>query len=115
MPEAGLPPDAIHARLEACFAAYVRELERLLADGARIALMPGVADLVPALPGRLPLSRAGASASDDGDRRRLPPIARARARAASGHEFPPERVTIIGDTPLDVDCARACGAVAGAG
>ena len=137
MTEAGLPPDAIHARLEACFAAYVRELERLLADGARIALMPGVADLVRVLAGRadalvglltgnieagarvklrptglLPLFRVGAYGSDDGDRRRLPPIARARARAASGHEFPPERVTIIGDTPLDVDCARACGAVA---
>ena len=45
-------------------------------------------------------------------RRRLPAIACERARVVAGREFPFERVTIIGDTPLDVDCARACGAVA---
>ena len=35
-----------------------------------------------------------------------------RARHIAGHDFAFEQVTIIGDTPLDVDCARACGAVA---
>ena len=30
----------------------------------------------------------------------------------SGRRFAFEDVTIIGDTPLDVDCARACGAMA---
>jgi phosphoglycolate phosphatase-like HAD superfamily hydrolase len=39
-------------------------------------------------------------------------VACARARTVAGRDFPFERVTIIGDTPLDVDCARACGAVA---
>jgi len=137
MTGAGIPREAIDARLPACFDAYVGELERLLGDGARVQLMPGVADLVRALAARgdalvglltgnieagaraklrptglLPLFRVGAYGSDDADRRRLPPIARARARAASGHTFAPERVVIIGDTPLDVDCARACGAVA---
>ncbi|MGH7346720.1 MAG: HAD hydrolase-like protein, partial [Candidatus Rokuibacteriota bacterium] len=38
-------------------------------------------------------------------------IARQRARAL-GHEFAFDRITIIGDTPLDVECARASGAVA---
>jgi phosphoglycolate phosphatase-like HAD superfamily hydrolase len=52
----------------------------------------------------------GAYGSDDADGRRLPAVACARARALTGREFPFDRVTIIGDTPLDVDCARACGA-----
>jgi phosphoglycolate phosphatase len=46
------------------------------------------------------------------ERRRLPAIACERARRVAGRDFPFDRVTIIGDTPLDVDCARACGAVA---
>ena len=37
------------------------------------------------------------------------PSPAARARLL-GHGFAFEEVTIIGDTPLDVDCARACGA-----
>jgi phosphoglycolate phosphatase-like HAD superfamily hydrolase len=32
-----------------------------------------------------------------------------RATAHHGRAFAPERVTIIGDTPLDVDCAKAHG------
>jgi len=42
----------------------------------------------------------------------LPGIACERAQRIAGHAFAFEQVTIIGDTPLDVDCARACGAVA---
>jgi phosphoglycolate phosphatase-like HAD superfamily hydrolase len=128
---------AIRARLAACFAAYLRELETVLAGGHRVDIMPGVVELVSALsrrpdaivglltgniePGaRLklrstdlwPLFRVGAFGSDDHDRRRLPAVARDRVRALVGHDVPFERVTIIGDTPLDVDCARGCGAVA---
>jgi phosphoglycolate phosphatase-like HAD superfamily hydrolase len=33
----------------------------------------------------------------------------ARAAAHHGRGFEPARVTIIGDTPLDVDCAKAHG------
>src|SRR2546422_498232 len=36
---------------------------------------------------------------------------RERARAL-GHDVTFDRMTIIGDTPLDVECARGCGAVA---
>ncbi len=132
---AGLPDELIQARLAACFDAYVHNLEDLIADGHPIQVMPGMPDILRALSclpdalvglltgniergaraklrstGLLPLFRVGAFGSDDGDRRRLPAIARARARALMGHEISCGHVTIIGDTPLDVDCARACGA-----
>lgn len=135
MAAAGLPEPLVRARLDACFAAYVGELERLVGDGHRVDVMPGAAELVrrlsvrdDALVGLLtgniepgarvklrptglwPLFRVGAFGSDDADRRRLPAVARARAEALTGRAFPFERVTIVGDTPLDVDCARACGA-----
>jgi phosphoglycolate phosphatase len=127
----------IRARLAACFAAYLRELDALLADGARVRVLPGVADVVRALSARedavvglltgniepgaraklrstglWPLFRVGAFGSDDDDRRRLPAVARRRARDTLGHDIPFDGVTIIGDTPLDVDCARASGALA---
>jgi phosphoglycolate phosphatase len=137
MAAAGLGEAPIRARLAACFDVYVRELRALVADGQRVRVMPGIERLVTALaarddvlvglltgniePGaRVKLGptglwsrfRLGAYGSDDIDRRRLPAIACARAHALAGREFPFERVTIIGDTPLDIDCARACGAVA---
>ena len=134
---AGIPGEAIEARLRDCFEAYVRELETLLGDGSAVQLMPGIRDLVGALsahpdaivglltgnieagarlklrPTRLlPHFRVGAYGSDHIDRRRLPPIARERAARLVGRDIDDERVTIIGDTPHDVDCARACGAIA---
>jgi len=127
----------IAAGMPACFDAYVAELEALIGDGARVSVMPGVVPLVRALAGRhdavvglltgniepgarvklrptglLDLFRVGAFGSDDLDRRRLPAIACERAHRLTGRRFAFEEVTIIGDTPLDVDCARACGAVA---
>jgi len=134
---AGWSEADIRARLSSCFAAYVRELDALIGDGGRVRLMPGVAEVVSALSARedtvvglltgniepgarvklrptglWPLFRVGAFGSDDHDRRRLPAIACDRVRVLIGHEIPFGRVTIIGDTPLDVDCARGCGAVA---
>jgi phosphoglycolate phosphatase-like HAD superfamily hydrolase len=135
MRAAGLREADVAGRLSACFAAYVRELEALIADGHGVQVMPGIADVVRGLADRgdavvglltgnieagaraklrptglWPLFRLGAYGSDDADRRRLPAVACARARAVTGHDLAFERVTIIGDTPLDVDCARACGA-----
>lgn len=132
---AGVREEVIRARMEACFDAYVGYLEALIADGQRIQVMPGMQEILQALStrddalvglltgniergartklrptGLLPFFRVGAFGSDDPDRRRLPAIARERARALLGHDLPMERVTIIGDTPSDVDCARACGA-----
>lgn len=137
MGEAGFPHEVIEARTAECFRVYVSELETLLGDGSVVQVMPGIRPLVDALSARgdavvglltgnieagarlklrptglLPRFRIGAFGSDDIDRRRLPLVARDRARQAVGHEFGFDRVTIIGDTPHDVDCARACGAVA---
>ncbi|OLC12081.1 MAG: hypothetical protein AUH29_17480 [Candidatus Rokubacteria bacterium 13_1_40CM_69_27] len=135
MRAAGLTDGEIAARLDTFFDTYAGELERLLGDGARVEVMPGAGEVVRRLGARedalvglltgniergaraklrstglLPWFRVGAYGSDDADRRRLPAVACARARALTGREFPFDRVTIIGDTPLDVDCARACGA-----
>ena len=134
---AGWDEADVRARLDDCFRAYVRELEALVGAGDRVRVLPGVAELVSALgrrpdavvglltgniepgarvklapTGLWPRFRLGAFGSDDHDRRRLPAIACDRAHALLGHRFAFGRVTIIGDTPLDVDCARACGAVA---
>jgi phosphoglycolate phosphatase len=134
---AGIADDVIEARMAACFDAYTVELERQIGDGSRVVVLPGVAEVVRALStrddalvglltgnieagarvklrstGLFPLFRVGAYGSDSMDRRRLPAIACERARALADREFSFDRVTIIGDTPLDVDCARACGAVA---
>ena len=137
MRDAGVPDGVVDAGLAACFDAYLRALEALIGDGGCVQAMPGIAELVRELSARddalvglltgniargaelkmrptglWPLFRVGAFGSDDIDRRRLPAVACDRARALVGREFPFERVTIIGDTPHDVDCARACGAVA---
>ena len=134
---AGLDEATIARGLDRFYAAYLEELRRIIGDGSRVQVLPGIADVVRALAARddalvglltgnveagarlklastglWPLFRVGAFGSDDMDRRRLPAIACERARVVAGREFPFERVTIIGDTPLDVDCARACGAVA---
>jgi len=45
------------------------------------------------------------------DRRALVPIAIEAAEAAIGRRIAPPDVVVIGDTPLDIDCARAHGAV----
>jgi len=136
MTAAGLEVERIRARLDACFEAYARELTVQIGDGSRVQVLPGVDAIVRRLgqrddavvglltgnieagarikltpTGMWPLFRVAAYGSDDADRRRLPPIAQERARAL-GYDFTFDRITIIGDTPLDVECARSCGAVA---
>jgi phosphoglycolate phosphatase len=136
MTEAGLDVEQIRTRVDDFFRVYARELTRIIGDGSRIQVLPGVADVVRRLGARpdavvglltgnveagarikleptglWPFFRVAAYGGDDADRRRLPAIARQRARAL-GHEFAFDRITIIGDTPLDVECARGCGAVA---
>jgi phosphoglycolate phosphatase len=53
--------------------------------------------------------RFGAFGDDHLDRRDLVPVAIAEARRAGLDVPPPDRIVVIGDTPLDVDCARAHG------
>ena len=50
----------------------------------------------------------GGFGSDDEDRAALPGIARARA-GRDGEPYPREDTVVIGDTPLDIACARADG------
>jgi phosphoglycolate phosphatase-like HAD superfamily hydrolase len=137
MGAAGLDQARIEAGMPACFAAYVSELEAVLGDGRRVTVLPGVAAVVRTLAARddamvglltgnieagarvklrptglWDLFQVGAFGSDHIDRRQLPAVACERAHRLHGRRFAFEEVTIIGDTPLDVDCARACGAVA---
>ena len=52
----------------------------------------------------------GAYGSDDPDRCALVPIARQRARHLRRLDVAPRDVWVVGDTPRDLDCARAGGA-----
>lgn len=51
----------------------------------------------------------GAFADDAVERNELPPVALERAAASTGHRFGPEDALIVGDSPRDVECARAHG------
>ena len=113
-----------------------RYLARMQArfDHAVVRILPGVVDLLERLARRSDVVlglltgnwRGGAAVKlggvglfeyfpfggfgDDAlDRRELPPVALERARAHSGRVFAPAETVIVGDSLLDVDCARANG------
>lgn len=52
----------------------------------------------------------GAFGDDAEDRNLLGPFATRRIQAITGHEYSPEDIIVIGDTPKDIACARAIGA-----
>lgn len=54
--------------------------------------------------------RCGAFADDAEDRNQLLPVALERAAIHGAPVLSPERVIVVGDTPLDVECAAASGA-----
>ncbi len=137
MGAAGFRAWEIAARLSAFYERYIEELRAEIGDGQQVALMPGIGELVRRLsehPGAVvglltgnieagariklaptglwPYFRLGAYGSDDHDRTRLPAVAVRRAEALVGHPIPPKQVLVVGDTPLDIGCARAFGAVA---
>lgn len=137
MTQAGVAEEAVHARLDDCFEAYARALAGEIGDGRGVVVLPGVAEVIRRLDGHAeamlglltgnieegarikleptglwPYFRTGAFGSDDADRRRLPSLAARRAHALVGYPFRPDEVVVIGDTPRDVECARAFGAVA---
>jgi phosphoglycolate phosphatase len=134
---AGVREEVIRARLEDCFAAYAHCLAELIDSGHPVDVHPGIREILAALStrtdslvglltgnvesgaklklkptGLLPYFRVGAYGSDDSDRRKLPTIALERAQVLVGQTIPSSRLVIIGDTPLDIDCARAAGASA---
>jgi phosphoglycolate phosphatase-like HAD superfamily hydrolase len=133
----GWEPARIEERLDDFFEAYLSGLASEIGDGRHVVTLPGVGAVVEQLArspqalvglvtgnieegariklhptGLLPCFRVGAYGSDHMDRRRLPSLAARRAHALVGHHFAPHHVVVIGDTPHDIDCARAFGAVA---
>lgn len=133
MAGAGLPREAVTPRLPEVFATYLATLAESLRGVATP--LAGVRALLDELgrrddvalglltgniePGaRIKLREAGldgyfevgAFGSDDEVRDNLVPVARERARARWGDDFPGERTVVIGDAPADVACARAGGA-----
>jgi len=133
----GWAPERVKERLDDFFEAYAAGLVSEIGDGRDVVTLPGVVALVERLArstealvglvtgnieegarikllptGLWPRFRVGAYGSDHIDRRRLPSLAARRAHALVGQPFAPADVVVIGDTPHDVDCARAFGAVA---
>jgi len=53
----------------------------------------------------------GAYADDHHLRNKLGPVAAARALEEHGEEFTPDRIYVIGDTPRDIECGKAFGAL----
>jgi phosphoglycolate phosphatase-like HAD superfamily hydrolase len=132
--QAGFDPRVIDDRLDALGEAWVRahaerqhdiadrvapgmrELLQWLAgqDGAKLSLLTGNLEPI----ARLKLHRAGigeffprgqgAFGSDSEDRSELPAIARRRA-GRGGEPHARAKTAVIGDTPLDIACARADG------
>lgn len=128
----GFDDREIERRLPEMRRRYVEDLERRL-DVRRMRLLPGVLELLRRLEARsdvtlglltgnfqdgawVKLSRFelgeffpfGAFGDDASDRRGLVPVALERARRHA-REFAPEETLIVGDTALDVDCAKSAG------
>jgi phosphoglycolate phosphatase len=135
----GWEPARVKERLDEFFEVYVGGLTTEIGDGRNVITLPGVAAVVERLDqsaaavlglvtgnieegarvkllptGLWPRFQVGAFGSDHMDRRRLPSVAARRAHALLGTAFSPRDVIVIGDTPHDIDCARAFGAVAAA-
>lgn len=114
---------------------YIEGMTRRVAAGADIRALPGAGPLAARLAaeagvtvglltgnyvetGRLKIEaagldvnhfRIGAFAGDGPDRRSLVPVAMRRLEDREARVVAPDEVVVIGDTPLDVDCAAANG------
>lgn len=133
MTAAGLPRERVLERLDRMRDRYVEALEAAL-EPARVRLLPAVAERLEQLAARADVTLGlltgnwqrgaqvklgsrglagyfgfGAYGDDSIDRDELPPVAWRRALAAVGCRFGPEQTLIVGDSPLDVACARAHG------
>ena len=125
----------LFARLRHTYVTLLREEILLPGEGVK-AVLPGVAGLLDALRARPDVFLAlltgnfeegariklehfdlwryfkcGAFGDDAADRNALVPFALDRARACGLDAIVPEDVFVVGDTPHDVACARAVGAV----
>lgn len=140
MTGAGVAPERVLEELPRLRDAYLDRLAARL-DPARVRVLPAVEERLTALARRADLTLGlltgnwergariklgsvgldrffafGAFGDDQIDRRDLPPVALLRAGERAGRSFLPEETLIVGDSPLDVECARAnhipCWAVA---
>jgi phosphoglycolate phosphatase-like HAD superfamily hydrolase len=134
--QAGHGPAHIDALVPRILEGYLDRFPAALAASPKPRLLPGVRELLvrlAALPevllglltgniergaaikldhfGLLELFRLGAYGSDSEDRRALVAVAAGRAERLTGVRFPPPAIVVVGDTPLDIDCGRAAGAV----
>lgn len=133
----GLDEDAVGLQMPTFEAAMERHLTRLIVDFP-VEACEGVLDTMNMLQARddmllgiitgnvsttapIKLSAAGitpdafvvgAFGSEALDRNRLTPMALERATLHLGRAVNPANVLVVGDTPMDVACARAIGAVA---
>lgn len=130
----GIPGSIIDQHRSVLFARYVELLREEIGNGEHVLVFPGVRRLLHELArvstvtlglltgnieegartklaptGLWEFFRVGAFGSDDPDRDRLPAVAARRAEALLEKRLAPEEVVIIGDTPLDIQCARAYG------
>ena len=128
---AGLARADVESRVAELFERYCGHLSAALSP-ANTSALPGVHDILSALAERDDVAvglltgniRAGAEiklraaglegrfeigafGSDEEDRNRLVPVARARARERWGREFPGPATVVIGDAEADIRCARA--------
>jgi phosphoglycolate phosphatase-like HAD superfamily hydrolase len=127
--------DALLDELRARYVVHLREEIRLPGRGVK-AVMPGIRQLLDALQQREDVALGlltgnfaegarikleyfdlwkyfsyGAFGDDAADRNALVPIAIARADACGLANVTPEDVMVVGDTPFDIACARAVGAI----
>ncbi len=132
---AGLADESILSRREECLDRYANHLAREMRSHNGAKLFPGVRELLErlntredALVGLLtgniargaqlklrrfglePYFRFGAFGDDHENRCMLARIALEKAERLLGHPVGGEETTVVGDTPRDVECARAIGA-----
>lgn len=131
----GLHQSLIDEKVVDLFTIYLALLQEEVGDGRQVEVFPGIRallDRLVALPpvtlglltgnleggARAKLSptglwgmfQLGAYGSDDKNRDHLPAIAAERAGDLLGEPVSPGEMVIVGDTPLDIQCARAYGA-----
>lgn len=87
-------------------------LERLAEAGAYLGLVTGniqrIAWTKLRAAGLADYFMSGGFGDEAALREKLPPLAMVRIEKLCGRTFPPRQVVVVGDTPLDIACGKAC-------